>query len=78
MDEIKNHAYDFIRKRLAPDGHQTPYKGYSVFIAEHATATCCTTYENIVNYKKNGKERGDLTSVAYVLVYIEKKKGLNY
>ena len=43
---IRNHAYDFISKRLKPavilnDGKQTPYKGHPVFIAEHATATCC-------------------------------------
>ena len=46
METIKNHAYDFIRKNLAPsnpknDGKQTPTKGHPVFIAEHATATCC-------------------------------------
>lgn len=46
LDEIKRHAYDFINKRLAPniiknDGKQTPFKGHPVFIAEHATATCC-------------------------------------
>lgn len=46
LDKIESHAYDFIKKRLAPsniknDGHQTPYKGHPVFIAEHATATCC-------------------------------------
>lgn len=33
-------------KREAPavipnDGKQTPMKGHSVFIAQHATATCC-------------------------------------
>lgn len=44
--KIKEHAYDFINKRLAPatilnDGKQTPFKGHPVFIAEHATATCC-------------------------------------
>lgn len=43
---IENHAYDFIRKRLAPaiilnDGKQTPMKGHPVFVAQHATATCC-------------------------------------
>lgn len=43
---IREHAYDFIKKRLAPakilnDGHQTPYHGHPVFTAEHATATCC-------------------------------------
>ena len=46
MDKIKSHAYDFITKRLAPkeilnDGRQTPMKGHPVFIAQHATATCC-------------------------------------
>ena len=43
---VKEHAYDFIIKRLAPkeiknDGKQTPMKGHPVFIAQHATATCC-------------------------------------
>ena len=43
---VKEHAYDFINKRLKPeyienDGKQTPMKGHPVFIAQHATATCC-------------------------------------
>ena len=46
MDKIKEHAYDFIRKKLAPDypendGSQTPMKNHPVFIAQHATGTCC-------------------------------------
>lgn len=46
LDTIGKHAYDFIRQRLAPkeiinDGKQTPMKGHPVFIAQHATATCC-------------------------------------
>ena len=46
MDTIKKHAYDFINKRLKiynniKDGKQTPMKGHPVFIAQHATATCC-------------------------------------
>lgn len=46
MEKIKEHAYDFINKRLASsfilnDGKQTPMKGHPVFIAQHATATCC-------------------------------------
>lgn len=44
--KIKEHAYDFITKRLAPkdipnDGKQTPMKGHPVFIAQHACACCC-------------------------------------
>jgi hypothetical protein len=43
---IRSHAIDFITTRLAPsfpknDGKQTPMKGHPVFIAQHATATCC-------------------------------------
>lgn len=43
---IESHAHDFIAKRLAPadipnDGKQTPMKNHPVFIAQHATATCC-------------------------------------
>ncbi len=46
LDKIEEHAKDFIKKRLAPaiilnDGKQTPMRGHPVFIAEHATATCC-------------------------------------
>ena len=46
MDKIREHAYDFISKRLGPktipnDGRQTPMRGHPVFIAQHATATCC-------------------------------------
>ncbi|HSP45730.1 MAG TPA: DUF4186 family protein, partial [Chthoniobacterales bacterium] len=37
---------DFIGKRLAPahpqnEGKQTPWHGHPVFVAQHATATCC-------------------------------------
>ena len=40
------HAARFIEERLAPakpekDGKQTPWRGHPVFIAQHATATCC-------------------------------------
>ena len=46
LDKVKEHAYDFINKNLKPaeipnDGKQTPMKGHPVFIARHATATCC-------------------------------------
>lgn len=45
-ERVKQHAADFIRERLAPaypvnDGKQTPMRGHPVFIAQHATATCC-------------------------------------
>ena len=46
LETIKKHADEFVEKRLAAkeplnDGKQTPMKGHPVFIAQHATATCC-------------------------------------
>lgn len=45
IDKIRDHAKDFITKRLKVqlpnDGKQTPFKGHPVFVAQHATATCC-------------------------------------
>lgn len=46
LPTILEHARDFIAKRLAEpaprnDGRQTPMRGHPVFIAQHATATCC-------------------------------------
>ena len=43
---IRRHAEQLIAQRLAPaqpvkDGKQTPYRGHPVFVAQHATATCC-------------------------------------
>lgn len=45
-DTIRLHAQEFVRKRLAPaeianDGRQTPMRGHPVFLAQHATGTCC-------------------------------------
>ena len=45
-ETIKSHAKEFVEKRLSPkdiinDGKQTPMRGHPVFIAQHATATCC-------------------------------------
>jgi hypothetical protein len=47
-DAIREHARDLIAQRVAPaaprkDGKQTPYRGHPVFVAQHATATCCRT-----------------------------------
>jgi uncharacterized protein DUF4186 len=46
MDTVRRHAGELLAKRLAPaapakDGKQTPYRGHPVFVAQHATATCC-------------------------------------
>jgi hypothetical protein len=46
IDVVRDHARDFFSKRLAPaeppnDGRQTPWRGHPVFVAQHATGTCC-------------------------------------
>jgi hypothetical protein len=46
LPTVLSHARDFVARRLAPaaparDGKQTPFRGHPVFIAQHATATCC-------------------------------------
>ncbi len=46
LDVIREHAYEFVQKRIAPaqpekDGRQTPMRTHPVFVAQHATGTCC-------------------------------------
>jgi len=46
LQAIRRHADELIARRVAPalphkDGRQTPYRGHPVFVAQHATATCC-------------------------------------
>jgi hypothetical protein len=43
---VLQHARHFVDQRLTPanpsnDGRQTPMRGHPVFVAQHATATCC-------------------------------------
>jgi len=43
---VLEHGERFIEERLAPaqppnDGKQTPMRNHPIFIAQHATATCC-------------------------------------
>ena len=46
LPHVMRQAADFIDSRLAPaepknDGRQTPWRNHPVFVAQHATATCC-------------------------------------
>jgi len=50
-ERVLEHARQFIGRRLAParprrDGRQTPWRGHPVFVAQHATATCCRSCLN--------------------------------
>jgi len=76
IDEILSHARDFINTRLTPadipnDGKQTPFRNHPVFIAQHATATCCRGCLQ----KWHGIEKGKRLSneeVDHVITVIEK------
>lgn len=46
IDAVMEHGRGFIAERLAPahpvnDGKQTPMRNHPIFVAQHATATCC-------------------------------------
>jgi len=46
VPHVMKQAADLIRTRVAPaepknDGRQTPWRNHPVFVAQHATATCC-------------------------------------
>lgn len=80
VKKIKEHAYDFINKRLAPkyiqnDGKQTPMRGHPVFVAQHATATCCRgclyKWHHIEKNKELSKEEIDYI-VSVIMKWIEK------
>ncbi|AWN44389.1 DUF4186 domain-containing protein [Methylobacterium durans] len=58
---VLEHAGDFVRQRLAPaipknDGKQTPLRGHPVFVAQHATATCCRGCLSKWHYIPSGRE----------------------
>jgi hypothetical protein len=58
---MRRHAGDLIARRLAPaapfkDGKQTPYRGHPVFVAQHATATCCRTCLERWHHIPRGRE----------------------
>ncbi|MGV8152480.1 MAG: DUF4186 family protein [Candidatus Nanoarchaeia archaeon] len=45
LEIIREHASEILEKRVKikkeNDGWQTPLSGYYIFVAQHATATCC-------------------------------------
>jgi hypothetical protein len=71
---VLDHARAFIDERLAPanprnDGKQTPFRGHPVFIAQHATATCCRS----CLAKWHGIPRGaDLNAHEHVMAVLER------
>ena len=71
----------FIAKREAPayianDGKQTPMKGHPVFIAQHATATCCRECIRKWHKMQPGKELSQVQQdylVDVIMTWIQKE-----
>ncbi|GBR38976.1 hypothetical protein AA11826_1923 [Komagataeibacter oboediens DSM 11826] len=75
LPEVMTHAADFIATRLAPahpekDGRQTPWRGHPVFIAQHATGTCCRGCVAKWHAMPAGQPL-DATQQAYILSVIQ-------
>jgi hypothetical protein len=80
---MRAHAAEIVAKRLAAaeprnDGRQTPYRGHPVFVAQHATGTCC----RLCLVKNHGIEKGrELTAeeqayvVGLICRWIERQLG---
>ena len=81
LEIIKDHAFQFINSRVAPDfpkndGKQTPMRGHPVFIAQHATATCCrgciSKWHNIEKGRALNNKEIDFI-VALIMGWIERQ-----
>jgi hypothetical protein len=76
LPHVMKQAADLIATRLAPadprnDGRQTPWGNHPVFVAQHATATCCRGCLE----KTHGIAKGEAFTpdqTAYVLRVIER------
>jgi hypothetical protein len=73
---ILEHGRQFVRERLAAaepknDGWQTPMRGHPIFIAQHATATCCRGCLKKWHRIPCGRELGD-EEIGYVVAVLER------
>lgn len=71
---ILEHGRQFVRDRLAAavpknDGKQTPMRGHPIFIAQHATATCCRGCLEKWHHIPRGRELTD-EEVEYVVAVL--------
>lgn len=86
IDKIEEHAKDFVSKRLSPsiipnDGKQTPMRGHPVFIAQHATATCCRGCIEKWHHITKGKNLSSVEQeyiVKVIMGWIKSQKDLNF
>jgi len=75
LDTVLEHAREFVEKRLAPaapanDGRQTPMRNHPVFVAQHATGTCCRGCLEKWHKIPKGRPLSD-EEVAYVVGVIQ-------
>lgn len=73
---VLRQGWAIIDRRLAPaqpenDGRQTPMRGHPIFVAQHATATCCRGCLRKWHQIEPGRPLSD-QEVAYVLRVIER------
>ena len=90
ISKIVDDCYYFINKRLAMkeiinDGRQTPMRGHPVFIAQHATGTCCRgclykCHGIIKNKELNENEINYIVSIImrWIMLEIKSKYGYKY
>ena len=76
LNRVLTHAETFVAQRLAPahppnDGQQTPMRGHPVFVAQHATATCCRGCLAKWHHIPAGRAL-TLEEQAYIVVVIER------
>lgn len=76
LPHVIKQAAELLRSRLAPaeipnDGRQTPWRNHPVFVAQHATATCCRGCLQKVHEIAKGHELTD-AEFRYVLTVIER------
>lgn len=79
LPRVMQQAADLIRKRVAPavvpnDGRQTPWRNHPVFVAQHATATCCRGCLEKVHEISKGHQLTD-EELGHVLGVIERWLG---
>lgn len=72
---IMKHGREFILERIAPsipsnDGKQTPWGNHPVFVAQHATATCCRGCLEKWHKISKGKKLTE-SEINYILTVIE-------
>jgi predicted Fe-S protein YdhL (DUF1289 family) len=76
LSHVLKQAETLIRQRVAPevipnDGRQTPWRNHPVFVAQHATATCCRGCLEKTHEIAKGHALTD-EEVAYVVRVLER------